>query len=590
MPSFTDLPVELVLDHLLPILPVRDLLALGATNHQYATLCDDELLWKAKCKEEFNFSSSRTARTKGWKFIYKGLKNPKVFVWGDNRSGRLGIPQLSRNRQFNNGVPYPVQINFPKNSAIVDLVAGGWSFHALDSWGRVYVCGTMDGEAFALQSDGFSIPEKISEIPLRLELPERIRTLSCGRKHSMALDAKGHIWTFISWGRPYRLVTPALDCTSSDSTPVQAECGWSYNVALTASGDVYIWWPFSVSVLQQFGATMGQMDADGDKRAFATTENTIPLPELSKTDQTPPSQRNEGETTIVKIAGMDGFLIALTNRGHVLKFGGLSNEVSVQHARWEYLPNFSETGKIRAHPVLAGGERREGGLSDSLVPSGDVIITHITAHFTRFIAYTDEDTSIILRGDTDTTVESEAEVIPELQYKSIISIGLGDYHNVALSADGKVYTWGSYQMGALGLGPPEELPVGAPGGYATEQQLARARQGYRVQVPEVRVPTEVHFDHGLKKKRERFCFAATAAGWHSGALVIDLNPEEDDTEEGDHDPTSQMPGHFDPRPAPPPELQHGPGQVPPFIPLIPRGHRPFRVGYAGRGAFRGQGG
>lgn len=165
--------------------------------------------------------------------------------------------------------------------------------------------------------------------------------------------------------------------------------------------------------------------------------------------------------------------------------------------------------------------------SHTYPPSARVALTctQITAHFTRFIAYTDEDTSIILRGDTDTTAGSEPEVIPELQYRSIISVSLGDYHSVALSADGKVYTWGSYQMGAVGLGRPERLPVGAPGGYATEQQLARARQGYRVQVPGVRVPTEVHFDHGLKKKRERFCFAATAAGWHSGALVIDLDPE-----------------------------------------------------------------
>lgn len=80
-------------------------------------------------------------------------------------------------------------------------------------------------------------------------------------------------------------------------------------------------------------------------------------------------------------------------------------------------------------------------------------------------------------------------------------------------------------MGALGLGDPEKLPVGAPGGYATQQQLDRARQGYRMQVPDVQVPTEVRFDHGLKKKKDRFCFAAAAAGWHTGALVIDLDPE-----------------------------------------------------------------
>jgi SCF-associated factor 1 len=38
----------------------------------------------------------------------------------------------------------------------------------------------------------------------------------------------------------------------------------------------------------------------------------------------------------------------------------------------------------------------------------------------------------------------------------------------------------------------------------------------------VTVPTEVRFDHGGKKRKEMFCFAATAAGWHMGALVIDL--------------------------------------------------------------------
>lgn len=111
-----------------------------------------------------------------------------------------------------------------------------------------------------------------------------------------------------------------------------------------------------------------------------------------------------------------------------------------------------------------------------------------------------------------------------MQNKSIISVGLGDYHKTALTADGKLYTWGAFSHGALGLGKPENLPVGAPGGYGTQRQLDRARAGASPQVPEVETPTEVNFDHGEEKK-ERFCFAATAAGWHTGALVIDLNPE-----------------------------------------------------------------
>lgn len=115
-------------------------------------------------------------------------------------------------------------------------------------------------------------------------------------------------------------------------------------------------------------------------------------------------------------------------------------------------------------------------------------------------------------------------MIPELQYKSIISVGLGDYHSAALTADGKLFTWGGFQQGALGLGYPEELPLGAPGGYATQRQLDRARLGDDSRVPDVQVPTEVRFDHNVKKK-DQFCFSACASGWHTAALVIDLDPE-----------------------------------------------------------------
>ncbi|KAI5123508.1 hypothetical protein M0805_006668 [Coniferiporia weirii] len=603
MPSLSDLPVELLLDHLLPNLPVRSLLALGATNHRFASLCYDDTFWKLKCKQDFNFSGSKTARTTGWKFIYKGLSNPKVYLWGNSSQGRLGQPHIPQHRF--GGVPYPVQLKFPKKAAIVDLIAGGWSFHALDSQGRVFVWGTLDGEMYSLQSDGFSVPQKVSETPLQLQLPAPMHALSCGRKHSMGFDSKGQIWTFISWGRPFRLVTPLLDNSSPDAAPIQAECGWMYSAALTASGDVFVWWPFKESVQQAFAVTMAQMDEAGDKRAHATADGVIPcatwdlhhnpsrlpslpnLPSLSHSGTLYEDERQE--TKLVKIAAMDGFLIGLTNKGHVLKFGDLSNLASLQQGHWEYLPFFSETDKVCAHPVFAQNGRTE---SETLRPPTDLKITHITAHFQNFVAYTTEADSIVLRGSTDTMADHEADIIPALQYKSIISVVLGDYHSAALTADGKLYTWGAFSAGALGLGVPEELPVGAPGGYTTQGQLDRAREGRRVQVSNVGVPSEVKFDHGKKQKRDRFCFAATAAGWHTGALVIDLEPEDEreeqevDERQDDADPTSQMPGHFSPLPRPP-SLRYGPGELPIF--LTARGHLPFRIGFAGRGRAPGRG-
>lgn len=125
-------------------------------------------------------------------------------------------------------------------------------------------------------------------------------------------------------------------------------------------------------------------------------------------------------------------------------------------------------------------------------------------------------------GSPETTAEGAPTVVPALQNRNVISVVLGDYHKGALTASGKLYTWGVFSKGALGLGDPVDLDVGAPGGFQTQRQKEAARaRGLRATPPDVTVPTEVRFDWG-KKKREMFCFSAAAAGWHMGALVIDL--------------------------------------------------------------------
>lgn len=124
-----------------------------------------------------------------------------------------------------------------------------------------------------------------------------------------------------------------------------------------------------------------------------------------------------------------------------------------------------------------------------------------------------------MRGDTSTSPSSKPEIIPGLQQKDIISVEIGDYHSAALAANGKLFTWGSFSHGALGLGDPQKLPFGSPGGFASQADM----QGRWYNGPKsVLVPTEVRFDHGRKTRKDRFCFSVTAAGWHTGALVVDL--------------------------------------------------------------------
>jgi SCF-associated factor 1 len=43
----------------------------------FADICADELLWQRRLETDFNFSGAGTARVSGWKFIYRGLFNPK---------------------------------------------------------------------------------------------------------------------------------------------------------------------------------------------------------------------------------------------------------------------------------------------------------------------------------------------------------------------------------------------------------------------------------------------------------------------------------------------------------------------------------
>lgn len=76
------LPIEVLVDHVLPSLPARGLLNLSSTNKQFAALGDDDIIWKRKLLEDFNFSGEGTARTSGWKFIYRGLAHPRTYVWG----------------------------------------------------------------------------------------------------------------------------------------------------------------------------------------------------------------------------------------------------------------------------------------------------------------------------------------------------------------------------------------------------------------------------------------------------------------------------------------------------------------------------
>ena len=85
----------------------------------------------------------------------------------------------------------------------------------------------------------------------------------------MTLDSNSVVWNFRSWGRPFRLVSPSLDCSFPETTPVQIECGWAFSTVLTKPGDVYAWWPFGGTFEESYREAIAESDEDESTRRFS---------------------------------------------------------------------------------------------------------------------------------------------------------------------------------------------------------------------------------------------------------------------------------------------------------------------------------
>ncbi|KAF8329532.1 uncharacterized protein EI90DRAFT_2923863 [Cantharellus anzutake] len=551
--TIQDIPIEVFLDHLLPAIDLPDLLSLAQANKFFSSLCADDTFWKVKLKHDYNFSIV-DARNKGFKSLYRGIKNPQLHVWGEKTHGRLGISSSNRvfaEWPYSGGVPFPVRLHIA-NARVVNVAAGGWSTYALDDSGGLYVWGKLHAEFFSVRQD-FSDPGAEATTPTRLGLPEPIEGISVGRKHLLALDVKRQVWLFTSWGTPAKLVSPLInDAFSTATRVVQVACGWDFSAVLTASGAVYAAWPWKgtfKAALEHHAEELKHQQSpvapakNGviECQAWELRHDLLELPplptnlpDLSIALEEESLDTRKGNYRVTKIAAGDNFLIGLTNHGHVLRidFNFSDEEQDPSNAfrrrafQWQYLPEFSELERVQQHPTFAGESRKvqSGSDSASLAPPEQLSITHISASFQTFVAYSVGSSSIVLIGSSKSGDNATTpKIIPGLQYQNIVSVELGDYHYAALTQDGHLFTWGQFSKGALGLGVPESSTP--PSFHAhLPRHIPPRRLGGRwtSSPPGVEVPSEVFFDHEDGKK-DKFVFAIAARGWHTVALVIDLD-------------------------------------------------------------------
>lgn len=97
MPQLSELPADLIMVSLFPFLSTSSLVSLGCTSRLWysSILATDSLtanaLWKKRLAEDRNFPVNNTARQHGWLHLYKAAFFPRIYVWGQQGQGRLGL-------------------------------------------------------------------------------------------------------------------------------------------------------------------------------------------------------------------------------------------------------------------------------------------------------------------------------------------------------------------------------------------------------------------------------------------------------------------------------------------------------------------
>lgn len=134
--------------------------------------------------------------------------------------------------------------------------------------------------------------------------------------------------------------------------PVQVESGWSFSAVLLASGEIFVWWPFNdplAHIIQEHRDAIGP---DQSKRARANDKreiscltwdvNSVELTRLPHLPELPTlgdiGNAEDGQPPqIVQIAGLDSRIVGVTDQGHVLAFGRLSDAEDISNSTWEYV-------------------------------------------------------------------------------------------------------------------------------------------------------------------------------------------------------------------------------------------------------------
>lgn len=440
----------------------------------------------------------------------------------------------------------------------------GWSTTLLTSKGTLHTAGVMNGQR-VLRS-----PHRLQKLTFPAEAHDdehatAIRHFSAGRSHVLALSDTGRIWSWSDANEPAICIKLAglhikeipsahvdQQQSSSNGLARQVVAGWSRSSAYVHGVGIVVW------------------DIAEGRNLDAETPPSLEHTEVPKTGYRRVKDTS-GESEYEKALGaevgcvlnyiiLENFVVFNTDLGKVFcgQFGDgniVETIIELCQLRTEEASQFDVQGSFRRFAVFSNGE--------VITADQDYLEACWEARHT----------------DPEQAEIQGLKKIPALQHKDIIQVAFGDYHYLALHSRGKITSYGAEMSacGALGLGDGtnngghargvvydrfnrqgqllphaythgrqvwfddrkrdwlDHLVCGGTDPAESEERRALFKNNRNVQgevsewiEQESRAWDKAEEEDGLGAY---FALGVSAAGWHSGALVL-VNEELADKEPG----------------------------------------------------------
>lgn len=319
-----------------------------------------------------------------------------------------------------------------------------------------------------------SIPRTLE---FNTDMDVRIKSISAGRRHLLALDDDNNIWV---WDQMYAMPGVKLAFPFNKDGPtkkIRKICaGWNYSTALVEGVGLLVWFDERLQPLPFY-----KSERATNKKEGKTVDVNPTLVPLTNSDA-------GSDDYVVDLVACENFLVYVTAGGKLFSVNTSNADKIIDEPRVPLTAFTEELLRLVGH-------------SKSFTAK----FVKLSGSYRHFAAFSNTDNVLLGVNPSSST---DPVVVPELQNVGCLSVATGDYHFLALLHGGRLLSWGreSRFCGALGLGNSSE--VLAKGGLQENRDVV------------LNIPIEVEMEGKV--------LAIAAGGWHSCAIVTTEAIDEDE--------------------------------------------------------------